>query len=485
MTHTTHDLPPTASLRLRSRRVLLRHAGGRLGVTPAAIDVAGSFISAVHLGADPGDDGVPETDLGDRLVTPAFIDGHTHLNLSALRGLSVPEAADNNLVEDFFFRVEGAMTPEDVRAFVRMGAYEALLHGTALVWDHYYHPEAVLAGLRDVGLPAVLAPTLQDVAGPGVAQLETGLAATEAIASDPALAAEGLFAALGPHATDTVSPALFRRVADAAERLALPVHCHVAQSLDELERVKAKTAGGSPVQLLRDAGVLDAAPTSLLVHNIFLTREDVASLPSDRVVMAFCPHSKQIFAYLPDIRAWHEADLRWLVATDCAASNDGLNVQRELRAAAGMRVLPVTWSEAHQRFLRSGAVVDARAAWAQRQQARSRTQFLAEAHDLLSHVWEVPGAMHPAFTAGVIAPGALANLAIWDLDHPTFWPAREPARALAMSDTTGALWAVMAAGRWAGEPGRYAASIIESDAYRAAHREASERLDHLERRAAI
>ena len=449
----------------------------------AALDLAGARIAAVHPLA-PGEAppaaplGLPVDDLGPTLLTPAFIDAHTHLALTATRGLSLPTEADGNLVEAFFFRIETHTTADDIRAFARVGAYEALLHGTALVWDHYYFPDAVLAGLRDAGLPAVLAPTLQDLGGPGVAQREANLARTAELARDPALAAEGYFAAYGPHATDTVSDALFTRVAEAAARDALPVHVHVAQSLEELERVHA-AGRGAPIAILHRTGVVASAPKTLLIHNIFATPADLATLPADRVALGLCPHSKEVFAFVPDVRAWHASGLPWFVGTDCAASNDAWNVQRDLHALVGLRVAAVARSAPAAAFAATGDVAHARAVWAERAAERASAPWLADPAFLLSRVWEVPGALHPAFRAGVLAPGALANLIAWDLDHPTFWPARDPLRALAMSDPGGAIANVMAAGRWRGVHGDYHRSLTQSDAYREAHREASVRLPAL------
>ena len=94
----------------------------------------------------------------------------------------------------------------------------------------------------------------------------------------------------------------------------------------------------------------------------------------------------------------------------------------------------------------------------------------------------MPGGLHPAFRAGVIEAGALANLCVWDVEHPAFWPGRDPLRALAMSDTTNALVNVMSAGRWLGEHGRYHASVVGSDAYREARVEATRRLAEVEQR---
>ena len=136
--------------RIFSKQVLHPDASGKMVIAPAWIDVHDQKITAVHhqsppsLPADGQIAAVVEEDFGEHLITPAFVDAHTHLALSVLRGLEIPRAHHGNLVEEFFFGVEKEMTADDVRAFVRMGAYEALLHGTGLVWDHYYHGDSVI-----------------------------------------------------------------------------------------------------------------------------------------------------------------------------------------------------------------------------------------------------------------------------------------------------------------------------------------------------
>jgi cytosine/adenosine deaminase-related metal-dependent hydrolase len=84
---------------------------------------------------------------------------------------------------------------------------------------------------------------------------------------------------------------------------------------------------------------------------------------------------------------------------------------------------------------------------------------------------------------GRIAEGHLANLVLWDLNHPTTWPAPEPLRSLAMSDATPAIQQVMIRGKWMGERGNFANSIVQSEAYQAARIEADARLKALLARA--
>ena len=225
-------------MKIYSRRMVLPNAHGGVRVQPACIEVRGDRIVAVHTQADPFDEELaPDVQhLGDRVVTAALVNAHTHLALSSFRGMGQNDRMRSNVVEEFYYAVESRMDAGDAKAFTRMGAYESLLAGVGTVWDHYYHALAVAQGIADVGLTAVVAPTLQDRAGPGVNQLEAQLAATETLASSARWADLGITAAYGCHATDTVSDDLWRQVGNLRIKHGLPIHAHLAQSLEESER---------------------------------------------------------------------------------------------------------------------------------------------------------------------------------------------------------------------------------------------------------
>ena len=233
------------------------------------------------------------------LITPAFINGHSHLAMCAFRGLDV-DAMDGNVVEEVYFRLEGMLSPGDVRAFTRMGAYESILAGVGSVWDHYYHAEAVAQGLVDVGLTGVIAPTLQDLNGPGTAQLDAQLEATESLTSQR-WRDLGIGVALGPHATDTVSDSLWNQIAQLAQKHSLYIHTHAAQSVEEYQR-NMNRHGTSPIERLHRLGVLDAGLGTLLVHSLFVTQADLARLRPTRNVLGYCPYSQVQFCFPPKLR---------------------------------------------------------------------------------------------------------------------------------------------------------------------------------------
>src|SRR5690606_9695747 len=95
---------------------------------------------------------LPVHDFGQRPVVPAFVNGHTHLGMAPLRGITSRAARAGDVVKDVFFRVEEHLTASDVRAFTRVAAFECLLAGVAEVWDHYYYGHSVAQALLDVGL---------------------------------------------------------------------------------------------------------------------------------------------------------------------------------------------------------------------------------------------------------------------------------------------------------------------------------------------
>ncbi len=466
------------SLILRSTQVVLREHG-KLVIVPARIHVDGSLITRVERA--PPSAGPPlaggELDLGERLISPAFVNAHTHLALAFLRGHGSGPPR-HNLVEDVYFGFESKLAATDIRAFARMGAYESLLHGVGFVWDHYYGGSAVADALLDTGLAGVVAPTLQDLAGPGKNDSRAQLDASLHIAGESRYRERGVLAALGPHATDTVSPALLREVAQLAERHALPVHLHVAQSYDELRRVETRE-GRSPLAFLSREGILSRAPRVLLAHALFAHEADLRALDAHRHVLVACPSSQLQFGFPAPLALWAELSLSWVVGTDCASSNDSMNLQKELRLCAGAASAPTTGGLAYARFFERGQLQQAEEVWQRRQENAAEFAPHATSERLLERVWQLAGSLHPAVKAGVIEPGALANLAVWDTRHPAFWPGSDLLRGLAFGDTSQALFSLYVAGTPIGQPGNLAASLLASDAYREARKEADTRLARL------
>jgi cytosine/adenosine deaminase-related metal-dependent hydrolase len=438
------------------------------GLASAAVEVSEGRITAVTPCTEAPQGAV---DLGGCLLMPAWVNGHTHLPMSSLRALGGHAARSGNVVEELWFGIEQRLTADDIRAFTRMGALECLLCGTGAVFEHYYAGRAVAEGLRDVGLAGLVAPTLQDVSGPGVSQLDAQIEATLAIRDDPSLAAAGIGAMWGPHATDTVSAGLWRRVLDLDDQL--PVHVHVAQSPEEADRAQAE--GRTPVERLDEAGVLDR--DVLLVHGLYVTDADRGRLDPARHRLGHCPWSQLQFAFPAPLDPWLDDGFDVVIGTDAGACNDSMNVQQELRLAAVGSVAEVSrFAEA----FRAEGEPRRRGLSERRTHAYQATARRSDPQWLLGTVGRAAGGLCPSMGLGRIAVGSMAHLAAYDLSHPALWPAPDPLRALTFGDATQALHSLMVSGRWVGEVGDVRA-LLRRDDVRAWRTEATERWKALTR----
>lgn len=433
-----------SSLIVRSRRVILGDGVLEpLRVEPACLGITEATIEAI----EPWESNPPKSagvlDFGDKIVCPAFINAHTHVAMNAFRGLSSNAELRGNIVEDWFYRLEAELTPKDIRAFARMGAYECVEHGVGLVWDHYYGGVELAEAFTDVGLSAVVSPTLQDQEGPGASESAAALQLTCDLATRR-WAKRGIFAAVGAHATDTVSAELWNRVRDSAEGRCLPVHAHLAQSVSEWQRIRKKH-GCTPIELLERVGILDL-PRALLVHALFLSERDFDCLNPKRHTLGYCPLSQAQFAFPAALHRWQERGLPWILATDCAASNDAMNPQRELALVSATRGFRSTEDDSYRAFRARGDGISADQLDEARRRHLGAAPEFGDASFLLSRVWSVPGGLHPEFRAGVLAVGARANLLVINAEHPCFWPATDPIRTLAFADVNQAIERVMVSG---------------------------------------
>lgn len=418
---------------------------------------------------------LPVHDFGQRPVVPAFVNGHTHLGMAPLRGITSRAARAGDVVKDVFFRVEEYLTASDVRAFTRVAAFECLLAGVAEVWDHYYYGHSVAQALLDVGLTGTVAPTLQDLAGPGSDRAEDELEATHVIASNPRLRAFGIDAALGIHASDTASDELLSRAGDLARSLGLPVHLHLLQSQAEFELTRSRQASGVSTVLER----LDGAPL-VVAHALFASRADVAALCKRGATLAFCPLSQAQFGFVGPIEDWLEAGGGFALGTDSVASNDTLDVQRELALTANLAGFVAAHGAERQRFFEAGDDASARALEARRQHLVSASRLLEPSSVLLA-AW---GAHLPGGPRG-IQPGAPANLLVLDPEHPALFPAEDLPRLLVHAAVAPAIHQLLVHGQALGEPGNFSRSLLGKDEYKSALGEALARREELYARAGI
>jgi putative selenium metabolism protein SsnA len=238
--------------------------------------------------------GIERRNLAGRLVMPAAICAHTHFYGAFARGMALPgepPASFPQILERLWWRLDRALTPEDIRYSALVCLIDAVRHGTTTLLDHHASPNAIAGSLdliaeavRESGLRACLCYEVSDRDGPERAR--AGIQENIRFAQenrDPMLAAT-----FGLHASLTLSEHTLAEAVGAAAGLGLGFHIHVAEDIADQENA-LRRFGKRVVQRLHDAGVL--GPKTLACHCVHVDDEEIALLAQTGTWVAHQPRS--------------------------------------------------------------------------------------------------------------------------------------------------------------------------------------------------
>ena len=315
-------------------------------IADGAVRIEAGRIVAVGRFADVGRAGGRVDDLGDVVLMPGLINAHVHLELSHAVAGESPASFGEWLLRIVTRRVSlsAEAFAEAVTSATRAGAAESVRAGVTCVGDISRECALTRAALRASPLRVVSFGEVQALARRRVL-LEQRIA--EAV--DDRDATDRLSIAISPHAPYTVEPAAYRRCVDVARERDLPICTHLAETLEESQFLNAHEGplrtlwdalgtwdadvprwAGTPVELARDAGVLDLAP--LLAHVNYASDADLAILAASEASVVVCPRTHAYFGHAP--HRWREMLARGInvcVGTDSRASSPSLNVVDDLR----------------------------------------------------------------------------------------------------------------------------------------------------------
>jgi putative selenium metabolism protein SsnA len=211
-------------------------------------------------------------DARGQLILPGNICGHTHFYGAFARGMAVPGAPPSNfpqILGQLWWRLDKALTLEDVKYSALVCLVDAVKHGTTTLIDHHASPNAIEDSLdtiaeavQQAGVRASLCYEVTDRDGPKRAQ--AGIAENVRFARSLAAEPQPLLASsFGLHASLTLSEETLAACAAAAQALGLGFHVHAAEDISDQEDSLQKS-GKRVVERLHAAGIL--GPRSILVH---------------------------------------------------------------------------------------------------------------------------------------------------------------------------------------------------------------------------
>ncbi len=269
------------------------------------------------------------------LVLPGFINGHTHVPMTLLRGLHDDVTLDDWL-RKYIFPAEAKNVTEDfVRWGTRLAAAEQIRSGVTTFADMYYFEDAVAEETKAAGMRGVLGETLLDFPAPdnktNAAMLEYTEKFLKRWQNDPLI-----HAAAAPHSIYTCSQKTLQDSAALARKYHAPILIHVAEMKKELDD-SLKQNSLTPVQYLEKLGVL--GPDVVAAHCIFVDEKDRTILANHQVGCVHNPSSNMMLASgVAPVIEERSAGIAVGLGTDGpAGSNNDLDLMEEMDLAAKLQ----------------------------------------------------------------------------------------------------------------------------------------------------
>lgn len=314
------------------RRVL---AGGRVLTCDAARQVFDPGVVAFHgrdlayVGRADGFAPGPEDatlDVTGHVVLPGLVNTHTHTAMTVFRGVADDVALGEWLPRIWESEAAAALTPDELRWAALLGCAELLRNGVTTTADRYANMDVQAEQIAASGIRAVITSTLMDVGRPPAK--EAALALLDRWGTDPE---RRVFAALGPHATDTCSPELLAWIRDTAGRRKARMFIHLAQSREEVAVARRRGFGGA-VHYLQACDLL--GPELVAAHCIYLEDEEVTLLAASGTRVAHCPVSNaKIEARVAPIDMLLARGAVVGLGTDAACCNNSMDLFQEMKFA--------------------------------------------------------------------------------------------------------------------------------------------------------
>jgi len=369
--------------------VLIRNGyvvyGENLDVVRADVLIEGNRIVEVKRGISESAEVV--IDATGRVVSPGFINLHTHSPMGLFRGLA-DDLPLMDWLQNHIWPREAKLTREYTKVGAYLGALEMIKTGTTAFLDMYFFMDAVAEAVLDSGLRGYLSYGMIDLGDPEKTEKEIkeALRTMEFIER---LNSERVHFVFGPHAPYTCSIALLREVRKLANEHGKMITIHVSETMAELGKIQERY-GKSPVVLLDDIGFLGS--DVIIAHGVWLDSRDIQILARHGVTVAHNPGSNMKLASgVMPLQRLLNAGINVGLGTDGSASNNNLDMLEEMKLAALL----------HKVHNLDPTVADAK---------------------IVFEMATINGAKALRLNAGVIKPGYLADVAIIDFNQPHLRP---------------------------------------------------------------
>ena len=341
-------------------------------------------------------------DCTGQVMMPGFVNTHTHIPMTLLRGYG----GGHNLqdwLHNFIFPAEARLDDRCVAAGTGLGLAEMIASGVTCIADMYMRTGVIAQQVLEAGISANLscggvyfgAP--EDFSPDACGDCTNQISLTEQWHG----AGEGqILVDASIHGEYTSSAPLWRWMADYAQAHGLRMHAHISETVSEHADSLSRN-GLTPIQALDREGVWENG--GIAAHCVYTTPEDWAIMAEKDVTAVHNPYSNLKLgsgvAPVPDML---RAGVNVCLGTDGVSSHNSIDPFADLKLAA---------------ILHNGVARDP--------MALTTRQALELA--------TVSGAKALGRNTGAIIPGKIADLILVDFSAPNLTPCHDVEENLVFS----------------------------------------------------
>lgn len=296
---------------------------------PGWLRTHGGVITEIHLTGDAPPRDEPVTGGVDRLISPGFIDAHTHppqFGVVGCDGMSLLPWLDRVVFPAESWWGRGA-APSMMRDSVRVMLRHGTLGFAGFLTSHGRATREALAVLEQPGRPrAIVGRVAMDRGAPDDLTAEDRWRAEQRPLPSPLAAASTsprVSVSLNPRFAPACSDELLAECGwRARDTPGLIVQTHLAESPDEIALTRRLFPDDAHA-----TGVLDRVgllmPTTLLAHGVHLSAEEWRLIAERRAIVVHCPTANTFLqSGLFDLDAARECGVRLALGSDLAAGPD-------------------------------------------------------------------------------------------------------------------------------------------------------------------
>ena len=295
-------------------------------VLDGELHVQGDTITYIGQSKDVGEQTVVwdrEIDCERNLVMPGFKNAHTHSAMTFLRSF----ADDLPLQEWLYQRVfprEAKLTRQDMIDLSKLGILEYLTSGITANFDMYQDNSCHAQASKEIGFRTVLCGSMNDFVG-SVARSEEEYDRFNHMS-------DLITYHFGIHAEYTTSKDKIVAMAKLIEKYKAPFYLHIAETRQEVEDCQ-KRYQMSPFEFLDSLGLFQYGGGGF--HGVWMSEKDRQICKKRKISIVSNPASNlKLASGVADLCALQKDDINLALGTDGPASNNALDMFREMYLAA-------------------------------------------------------------------------------------------------------------------------------------------------------